>query len=244
MIRRIWLSTLRYLFLFFLFSFSFSFVLHVATLLGVCFLLLQSFFWVTFLVSILSFAARFFSLIVCCVGFSLAFLAFALWLSSIGSGQRLLARSLLACSRGLVLGEEGLALWFDFSTLCRVVNSYLFLSIGCWFVWFILFLRCCIFLCYVVFCFVKKKNVFPLRSWQLTLNAFRYVSVATFLVFWLLVCFVFNLVVFWLCFSHNLHGDEETRTPGLRRAKAALSQLSYIPFFKYEGWIMKVEVLY
>ncbi len=30
---------------------------------------------------------------------------------------------------------------------------------------------------------------------------------------------------------HHLGGDEETRTPDLRRAKAALSHLSYIPFF-------------
>jgi hypothetical protein len=29
-------------------------------------------------------------------------------------------------------------------------------------------------------------------------------------------------------------GDEEIRTPGLRRAKAALSQLSYIPQWNYE----------
>ena len=28
------------------------------------------------------------------------------------------------------------------------------------------------------------------------------------------------------------NGDEETRTPDLRRAKAALSQLSYIPFWQ------------
>ena len=32
----------------------------------------------------------------------------------------------------------------------------------------------------------------------------------------------------------NRCGDEEARTPGLRRAKAALSQLSYIPFSSYE----------
>ena len=35
--------------------------------------------------------------------------------------------------------------------------------------------------------------------------------------------------------SKRANGDEETRTPGLRLAKAALSQLSYIPS-KVERW--------
>ena len=34
-----------------------------------------------------------------------------------------------------------------------------------------------------------------------------------------------------LCIAHStLSGDEGTRTPGLLRAREALSQLSYIPF--------------
>lgn len=40
---------------------------------------------------------------------------------------------------------------------------------------------------------------------------------------------------FPLLFNLNLNGDEGTRTPGLCLAKAALSQLSYIPFFGVVG---------
>ena len=36
------------------------------------------------------------------------------------------------------------------------------------------------------------------------------------------------------------HGDEEARTPDLRRAKAALSQLSYIPF-RYKVGLVGLE---
>ena len=50
----------------------------------------------------------------------------------------------------------------------------------------------------------------------------------------------FSFLVFFFippAFSHpftlGLCGDEGTRTPDLRRAKAALSQLSYIPFLPH-----------
>ena len=38
-----------------------------------------------------------------------------------------------------------------------------------------------------------------------------------------------NLLSFTLLHNHSLSGDEGTRTPDPRLAKAVLSQLSYIP---------------
>ena len=48
-----------------------------------------------------------------------------------------------------------------------------------------------------------------------------------------------NLLSFPLLHNHSLSGDEGTRTPDPRLAKAVLSQLSYIPIWGGSGpdWI-------